>query len=112
MLHSPGQGARGDGDLGLNLPPSSHPVRAYLYGKKIAGHFNQIAHRTDIRCMSQSLASVVVHLIFSTKGREPVLDQDLRPELFSYLAALATSEGSNVYIVGGIEQEARAIPLF
>jgi putative transposase len=35
--------------------------------------------------MPQSLAKIYVHLIFSTKNREPLLDRDIQTELASYL---------------------------
>jgi len=38
--------------------------------------------------MPQSLANVLVHIIFSTKGRQPVLANTLRPELEAYLAGI------------------------
>ena len=36
--------------------------------------------------MSQSLARVAVHAIFSTKHREPLITPAARPDLFAYLA--------------------------
>ena len=38
--------------------------------------------------MPQSLANVLVHIIFSTKGRQPILAKALRPELEAYLAGI------------------------
>jgi len=38
--------------------------------------------------MPQSLANVLVHVIFSTKGRQPILAKVLRPELEAYLAGI------------------------
>jgi REP element-mobilizing transposase RayT len=35
--------------------------------------------------MSQSLAKIYIHLIFSTKNREPILPDDIRPHLNSYM---------------------------
>jgi len=53
--------------------------------------------------MSQSLASVVVHLVFSTKGRIPFLRQQIRHDLFAYLAGTAKAQSAYVYEVGGGE---------
>lgn len=36
--------------------------------------------------MSQSLAKVLIHLIFSTKNREPIIHPDVRLALHAYLA--------------------------
>ncbi len=43
--------------------------------------------------MSQSLAKVIVHIIYSTKNREPWLrDSDLRSELYAYNATILKDE--------------------
>ena len=39
--------------------------------------------------MSQSLAQIYVHIVFSTKDRIPALSgEDLRDELYAYLATI------------------------
>ena len=53
--------------------------------------------------MSQSLASIALHIIFSTQARLPFLKPEYRPSLFSYLAGIAKGESSYVYEIGGIE---------
>jgi REP element-mobilizing transposase RayT len=40
--------------------------------------------------MPQSLSKVILHIIFSTKNRQPWLDTDARPRMHAYLAYLAT----------------------
>ena len=52
--------------------------------------------------MPLSLAFVLVHVIFSTKERRPVLTEKLRPDLFAYLAAVARNAGCECYRVGGV----------
>jgi REP element-mobilizing transposase RayT len=52
--------------------------------------------------MPQSVSLVVVHLIFSTKDRHPVLDPDLRPKVHAYLATVARGIGCEAYRVGGM----------
>ena len=37
--------------------------------------------------MPQSLAKVLVHLVFSTKNREPLIHATVRPDLHAYLIA-------------------------
>ncbi len=51
--------------------------------------------------MSQSLSRIVLHLVFSTKNREPWLDSDLRPRVFAYLSEIGREMGCEVYRVGG-----------
>ena len=36
--------------------------------------------------MPQSLSNVILHIIFSTKYREPRLDSSIRPRMHAYLA--------------------------
>ncbi len=38
--------------------------------------------------MSQSLASVLIHLVFSTKNREPFINEAIEPELYAYMGAI------------------------
>jgi putative transposase len=52
--------------------------------------------------MSQSLAKMYVHAIFSTKNREPVLADDWRDELFHVLGGTANNLGCQSMIVGGV----------
>ncbi len=52
--------------------------------------------------MPQSLAQILVHLVFSTKDREPWIATDLRPALYAYLAEVARNTGCGCYRVGGV----------
>ena len=51
--------------------------------------------------MPQSLSLVVIHIIFSTKGRRVLLDTDTRPKLHGYLATVARNAGCECYRAGG-----------
>jgi len=52
--------------------------------------------------MPQSLANVLVHIVFSTKYRAPLLYPEVRPALFAYLAAIARNHGCECYRAGGV----------
>jgi REP element-mobilizing transposase RayT len=52
--------------------------------------------------MPQSLSLVIVHVIFSTKDREPWIDPSMRPRLHAYLATVARDMGCEAYRVGGV----------
>ena len=52
--------------------------------------------------MAQSLAFVLVHVIFSTKDRKPVLEESIRAELHAYLATVARNAECECYRVGGV----------
>jgi REP-associated tyrosine transposase len=38
--------------------------------------------------MSQTLTSLLVHLVFSTKNREPLITPDVEPNLFAYIGSI------------------------
>jgi REP element-mobilizing transposase RayT len=52
--------------------------------------------------MSQSLAKVYVHAIFSTKNREPCLAESWRDELFKILGGAANGIGCQSLVMGGV----------
>jgi putative transposase len=52
--------------------------------------------------MSQSLSCVLVHLVFSTKDRAPILDSSVRPALNGYLATVARKAGCECFRVGSV----------
>jgi REP element-mobilizing transposase RayT len=51
----------------------------------------------------QSLSINLVHIIFSTKNREPFLDKAARERLYPYMAQLIRDKGSECYRIGGVE---------
>ena len=54
--------------------------------------------------MPQSLAQIYLHIVFSTKNRQPFLeDETLRTETHAYLAGTCRNLGSPSLIVGGVE---------
>jgi putative transposase len=52
--------------------------------------------------MPQSLARVLVHLVFSTKNREPFITQDHPERMFEYLGGTLNAIDCPVVIVGGM----------
>ena len=54
--------------------------------------------------MPQSLVQIYLHITFSTKGREPFLqDRELRHQTHAYLAGACRNLDSPSLIVGGVE---------
>jgi len=49
----------------------------------------------------QSLTKLYVHLIFSTKNRQPFLDDRIRSRVHAYLATMIREMGSSYVVVGG-----------
>jgi putative transposase len=59
--------------------------------------------------MSHTYSSNRIHVIFSTKNREKTLSDDLRPNLWAYMAGIAHNQGFETMIVGGIEDHVHAL---
>ena len=52
--------------------------------------------------MPQSLSKVLVHLIFSTKNREPFIAQPIRPRLHAYITGILDNLKSPSLQTGGV----------
>src|SRR6266567_5831785 len=52
--------------------------------------------------MSQSLSKVILHIIFSTKNREPWLESNVLPRVHAYLATVCRDLGAELVRVGGV----------
>ncbi len=53
--------------------------------------------------MPQSLAKILLHLVFSTKNREKNIPGHLRGALHAYLAGICRARGSDAFRVGGTD---------
>lgn len=53
--------------------------------------------------MSQSLAQVYIHIIFSVKNRKPLILESFQTELYAYIASILKSTGTNLLKIGGTE---------
>lgn len=51
--------------------------------------------------MPQSLSSILVHLVFSTKNREPYITAEIEPELHAYVAAVFRECHSPALVING-----------
>ncbi len=51
--------------------------------------------------MAQTLGNVVVHLIFSTKQRKPMIAADIRSDLFAYLGGIIRELRGTALIING-----------
>ena len=49
-----------------------------------------------------SFTSILVHCVWSTKHREPVLNSDLRDRLWPYLGGIARANKMKALAVGGV----------
>ena len=55
-----------------------------------------------IHGMPQSLSKVILHIIFSTKNREPWLDSSVRPRMHAYLATICHNIDADFVRIGGV----------
>lgn len=53
--------------------------------------------------MGSTYVALTVHIIFSTKGRRPLITAELQPKLHDYLAGTLTGLRAKALAVGGIE---------
>ena len=51
--------------------------------------------------MPQSLSHIILHIIFSTKDRIPVIDHEVEKSVHAYLATVCRDQGCHAYRVGG-----------
>ena len=52
--------------------------------------------------MAQSLSKVIIHIIFSTKDREPWMEPDVRRRMHSYVATVCRDLNAEALRVGGV----------
>src|SRR5262245_35580863 len=68
----------------------------------LKARFTSVLFRFINGVMPQSLSKVILHIIFSTKDREPWLGLDVRPRMHAYLATVCRDVGAEVVRVGGV----------
>jgi len=59
--------------------------------------------------MAQSLSNILVHLIFSTKERQPLIKEDVAEELHRYLATACATCGCPARRIGGTEDHVHVL---
>ena len=52
--------------------------------------------------MANTYTCVLLHIIFSTKDREPLIDPTVAPRLYGYLSGACKGVGSPLVIGGGV----------
>ena len=63
--------------------------------------------------MPQSLSAVYIHLVFSTKNRQPFLrDKDIRSRLHSQLGGISKTLGCAPILTGGVEDHVHLLARF
>jgi len=75
----------------------------------LTARFTSGASCSMIGVMPQSLSKVIVHIIFSTKDREPFLDSNVRARLHAYLATMCRDLGGELVRVGGVSDHVHIV---
>lgn len=59
--------------------------------------------------MPQSLSALYAHIVFSTKGRVPLLTAELKPRMHAYIAEILRNVGCEDPHVGGVEDHVHIV---
>jgi putative transposase len=59
--------------------------------------------------MSQSLVKNLIHLVYSTKDRRPLITDSVRDGLFAYQAGVFKQWDSPALVIGGVEDHVHAL---
>lgn len=59
--------------------------------------------------MSQSLVKNLLHLVYSTKHRNPWVPDEVRPNLYAYQAGIFKDLDSPALLIGGVEDHVHAL---
>jgi REP element-mobilizing transposase RayT len=68
-----------------------------------------VRDKNVLRFMPQSLTAIFIHLVFSTKNREPVLLPEILGKLHAYVAGTLNGMGCHSIQVGGIADHVHAL---
>ncbi|MFK5926716.1 MAG: IS200/IS605 family transposase [Desulfuromusa sp.] len=52
--------------------------------------------------MASTLTNLIYHVVFSTKGREPMIVPSIRDELYRYIGGIVKNEGGIMLEIGGM----------
>jgi REP element-mobilizing transposase RayT len=59
--------------------------------------------------MPQSLASIHLHIVFSTKNRAPWLSKEVRPRAYAYIGGALRNIKCPATLIGGVEDHVHAL---
>jgi REP element-mobilizing transposase RayT len=51
--------------------------------------------------MGSTYSKIILHFVFSTKNREPLISRELEPRLFEYIGGIVRGEGGTLIAAGG-----------
>ena len=53
--------------------------------------------------MPGTYSQILLHIVFSTRHREPLITPDLAPRLYDYMGGIIRGEKGTLYAIGGVE---------
>jgi putative transposase len=59
--------------------------------------------------MSQSLSNILLHIVFSTKNRAPLIRAEIEPELYPYLTSVCNACHCPAHTVGGTDDHVHLV---
>lgn len=62
--------------------------------------------------MSSTLTNIIIHIIFSTKGRKPQVRAEVADRLYSYIGGIARNLDCALLAAGGIEDHVHLLVVF
>jgi putative transposase len=62
---------------------------------------NKLSSEGATYSMPQSLTNILIHIIFCTKNRVPLIDDEIEPELLKYITTVIQNTGSHLIKLGG-----------
>jgi REP element-mobilizing transposase RayT len=51
--------------------------------------------------MAQTLTSLIIHIVFSTRHRVPIITPEIEPDLFNYMGGILKNNSSSLLAAGG-----------
>jgi REP element-mobilizing transposase RayT len=62
--------------------------------------------------MAGTYTNLLFHLVFSTKGRFPLITRELQPELYAYVGGIVRGEGGVLIEIGGMPDHVHLLVKF
>ncbi len=83
--------------------PHFAPQRGKTYQPRATPWVLKGRYNTEATLLAQSLSRILLHIVFSTKNREPWIPESVQSGLYAYIAGTCRALGSEAYRVGGTE---------
>ncbi len=62
--------------------------------------------------MAGTYTNLLYHIVFSTKGRTPLITKELQPDLYAYIGGIIRSEGGTLLEIGGLSDHVHLLTKF